>query len=295
VFLVVSDRREQAGELAGALRLAVRPGRTDLLPPEHVVPSQIWRGAGHEEFAWGYAAGERWWMRWPGVGTFLFDGPERETQLVPEHGRPREILEDAFRRGAVPVALLQREHEVLHASAVLSSRGVVAFCAASGTGKSTLAAALAAAGCEFWGDDFVAWRVAGGAVECAWSPSAHRLDPAAHDVVRGIEPVSHAVSVQADRLARLAAVVIMSRVERAHGRTARVVPVPASRAFTAVLPHAHECSIGGPERVRRSVERYLELCARTPVFQLAFTPDLSQVARLAHDVAAWMDTRPDPQ
>jgi hypothetical protein len=295
VSLEYSDRRAQAGEFQGPLRLAVRPGRTDLLPPEHLLPSQIWRGTGDEEFARGYAAGARWWMRWPGVGTFVFDAPARDTQLVPEHGRPREILEDAFRRGAAPVALLQREHEVLHASAILSARGVVAFCAASGTGKSTLAAALAAAGCEFWGDDFVAWRVADGAVECAWSPSVHRLDDVTHEAVRGIEPFARAVSARATGPPRLAAIVVMSRADRAHGRTACVAPVPVSRAFTAVLPHAHECSIGGPERVRRSVERYLELCASIPVFQLAFTPDLSQVARLAHDVAAWMDTLHDPQ
>jgi hypothetical protein len=291
VLHVCSDRRAQAREPAAPLRLVVRPGRTDLLPPGHLQPSQVWRGAAGEVFARGFAAGGRWWMRWPGVGTFVFDAPERDTQLVPEQGLPRELLEDAFRRGAVPVALLQREHEVLHASGILTPRGVVAFCAPSDTGKSTLAAALSASGREFWADDFVAWRVAGDIVDCPWSPSAHRLDDAAHDAVRSIEPT--ALSVVPARRARLAAVVIMSRVGRSGDGPAWLSRVPAARAFTAVLPHAHECAIGGPERVRRSIERYLDLCARTPVFELAFTPDLSRVARLAEQVAVWMDTLPD--
>src|SRR5829696_203522 len=51
--------------------------------------------------------------------------------------------------------------ETLHASAVVAPAGVVAFCARSATGKSTLAASLHRRGYDLWADDAVVWTPAG--------------------------------------------------------------------------------------------------------------------------------------
>ena len=52
--------------------------------------------------------------------------------------------------------VLRRGWEALHASAVLSPQGVVAFCAGSGTGKSTIARGLSERGYQLCADDAVA-------------------------------------------------------------------------------------------------------------------------------------------
>jgi hypothetical protein len=187
------------------------------------------------------------------------------------------------------VALLHRDHEVLHASAVRHPHGVVAFCASSGTGKSTLAAAVAGSRCEFWADDFVAWDIARTTVECSWFPSVSRLDAAAAAALGSPEATPVAA-----RPTRLAALAILSRDERVESGTTVIRRVPPARAFTAALPHAHDSRIGGQERVRRSLERYLELCRLVPVFEMAFNPDLARVADLARHVVTWMDTLPAP-
>ncbi len=82
-----------------------------------------------------------WWMHWRGLATFRFG----ETGgVVPS--RPGELPRascDIFIRGVVPVVILARGLEGLHAGAILEPGGVIGLCATSGTGKSTIALAVA--------------------------------------------------------------------------------------------------------------------------------------------------------
>lgn len=88
----------------------------------------------------------------PGIGRFQArDG--RELAMEPE---PGVAAEDAlpFLLGSVFAALMyQRGAILLHAATVVRDGRAYAFCAPSGVGKSTLAAALCRAGCTFLADD----------------------------------------------------------------------------------------------------------------------------------------------
>ena len=97
---------------------------------------------------------------------------------------PADIA-DSYARGVLPVVLLAREHEALHASAVLFGGHVAAFCAASGTGKSTLALAVAAEGGEHWADDTVILTPRPGGVEALSLPFPARVDHHARAHVHG--------------------------------------------------------------------------------------------------------------
>jgi hypothetical protein len=58
----------------------------------------------------------------------------------------------------VPLILSRREHLVLHASAVLTRHGAIAFAGRSGRGKSTLAASFALEGFPVVSDDYLVLR-----------------------------------------------------------------------------------------------------------------------------------------
>ncbi len=100
-------------------------------------------------------AGDRFLFRIPDVARFLLTGGG---EIVFEGAAGVEAADIAiFLAGTVLGILLhQRGQVVLHASAVRVNGKAVLFCGASGTGKSTLAAALAQRGLPLVTDDFCA-------------------------------------------------------------------------------------------------------------------------------------------
>jgi len=77
----------------------------------------------------------------------------------------------------LPLAAALQGLEVLHASAVVLNGRAVAFTAPSGTGKSTLAAHLVAAGASFLTDDVLALEQRNGVVEAHSGPARISLSP----------------------------------------------------------------------------------------------------------------------
>jgi hypothetical protein len=104
--------------------------------------------------------GANWWVAdqyfllvLPGIGRFLVShGREIIMQPAPDIA-VTDIL--VFATGTAFAALLYQRGEslLLHGSAVVYRNQAYVFCGASGVGKSTLAAALLKAGCDFLADD----------------------------------------------------------------------------------------------------------------------------------------------
>ena len=97
-------------------------------------------------------AGDQFLLRVPGVARFLLQAG-REVLFEPyDRGQPSDMA--LFATGTVfGILLHQREQAVLHASAVNVGGKAVLFCGRSGAGKSTMAAALGAAGYALLNDD----------------------------------------------------------------------------------------------------------------------------------------------
>jgi len=97
-------------------------------------------------------AGDQFLLRVPGVARFLLQAG-REVLFEPyDRGQPSDMA--LFATGTVfGILLHQREQAVLHASAVNVGGRAVLFCGRSGAGKSTMAAALGAAGYSLLNDD----------------------------------------------------------------------------------------------------------------------------------------------
>jgi len=99
-----------------------------------------------------FATSSYYWLRIPGIGCYLVTNGE-DIIVSPEPGAsPLDVR--AYLLGTLFVALCQQRHLLpLHASAVSSKKGVVAFLGRSGEGKSSLAAYLALRGFTVLADD----------------------------------------------------------------------------------------------------------------------------------------------
>ncbi len=115
----------------------------------------ILRDTGGNVRAYTYQGNDYFWMHWPNQVTFRFSGDEMDVLAYEETPQDEIFLTDLFWRNVVPFVLQAQGWEAIHASSVLTSKGVVAFCASSGTGKSTIAYGLSRRGYGLWGDDAV--------------------------------------------------------------------------------------------------------------------------------------------
>lgn len=213
----------------------------------------------------------------PALATFRFgDGTaEVATVIAADAWAPR--IETAFQRMALLRSLQLQGYEVLHASAVLTERGVVPFCGVSGTGKSTTAAGLSLRGHPLWADDAVGLDISDDRPRALPLPFHLRLDPAAAAFLgHGPKPSGH--ETPAVEPAPVAAICVLRRV--AGLGAVQVTPLAPPRAFTAVLTHAHDFNLTDRARRRRLVSHYLALTSLTPVFDICFGGGLDQVPAL---------------
>jgi hypothetical protein len=237
---------------------------------DSVSPSQVWTMPDGDTCALGYRIGPCYWMEWPGFASFCFNPAEPTVTAFVQAGVSRHDVDDVWRRSVLPLVLVTRGLEALHASASAGRDGVVAFCATSGTGKSTLAFALRARGFGQWSDDAVVFDVATGrAVSAIPLPYSSRLDAAASQYVT-IRPPAH--GIETGHPAPLAGICVISRLAVDSDRDIEVNRLEGSAALLAVLPHAHVFDQADLDRTRRMVDAFLSLVDRVPVFDVRFRP-----------------------
>jgi hypothetical protein len=223
-----------------------------------------------ETCALGYRLEGHYWMEWPDFATFRFHPTQPTVTAFVQAGVRQDAVDDVWRRSVLPLVLVTRGLEALHASAASGPGGIVAFCAKSGTGKSTLAYALRARGFQQWSDDAVVFDVtAEPAVSAIPLPYSSRLDEASsHYVTVTTQPGE----VRTGDPAPLAGICVLSRLAPDAGRDVQVNELSGSAALLAVLPHAHVFDQSDLDRTRRMVDAFLSLVDRVPVYSVSFRP-----------------------
>jgi hypothetical protein len=162
-------------------------------------------------------------------------------------------------------------YELLHASAVATEHGIVAFVADQGGGKTTLAAEFVHRGGTLFADDIVALDDSGGTVIGHPGPAVMNL-PIAIDLshISGAKPLATFGDERWIELpptpqspTQLAAIVLVRRADTA--ATARCRRIPATTLtllpFAVSLPHL-------TVRGRRRFELFGALADTTPVLEL---------------------------
>lgn len=241
---------------------------------------KIWRDTRGIVCAFGYTSGGYGWMELPGVATFRFESVNSRVTAYPAPSADLELVHDSYCHAALPLALHYFGSEVLHASAVLAPGGVVAFCAISETGKSTLAAALSLRGYPLWADDAVALSKRGGdgamgAIPIPFRPRL-RAPAAAYLKYTGNRGAPTPALLRESGWTPLAALCVLRRSEAARDGV-EISRLSPPQAFGALLPHAFCFTLKDPQRKRLMLRTYLDLAAHTPAFAVSFVPEFEKL------------------
>ncbi len=196
--------------------------------------------------------------------------------------------------------VLSRDRLVLHASAVATPSGAVAFVGYTGAGKSTLAAALAVAGLPMLADDclviepsprgFVArpfypgvrlWADSVRAVGASRRPSA----PVAHYTRKRRLDGRH-LSYQLEGLPLRRVFVLDRPVRRAAKQPLTVTALRGPAALVSILECTFQIDIGDAAAVRRTFEMQSRLVRATPVHRLTYPWQLSRLSETRDAIVA---------
>ncbi|MDZ7632670.1 MAG: hypothetical protein U5K74_15330 [Gemmatimonadaceae bacterium] len=193
----------------------------------------------------------------------------------------------------LPYTLHQDGAWCAHASAVTTADGVVAFLAARGTGKSTLATACMDRGAALVADDVVVLRqlAQGVSVTPSGLPLRVHVDTAraVGAVIGGAELWGkvRVAGVLARDDAPLAALYVLSPVE-ATARVARERRTTRAAAL-ALLAHGKITALLGAAQSGDALARCVDIATRIPVYDLAVPRDLRRLHEVADAVLAWHD------
>jgi hypothetical protein len=235
----------------------------------------------------GYADGPGHCLFVPRVGTFRFGRSEGVITLAPVPSVADELVDDAYHRIALPLALQFTGREVLHASAVHTPAGVVALCGRAGAGKSTLAFALGRRGHRAYADDAVAFEVTDTRAVVRPLPFRMRLRPASaawFDAPAHLKGGERATTWRRGEPAPLRALFVLEQAASGPPGTLDVERLSPADAFSAVLPHGYYVVLDDPEVTGRMVTAYLRLADRLPVFSLRYSPTLEAVESIVTEI-----------
>lgn len=240
----------------------------------------IWRDPAGNVVGETYVAEGSHWIRLRSIGDYWIRPGHPIVVAAPDRPDRLALLREAFDRVVQPFALELAGHDLLHASGVVTERGVVAFCGTKEAGKSTIAFALGQRGFRLWADDALLFELAAESVLAVPLPFAIRLrPPSAAFFGRSESPNGSTVAVPVETESEalpLDAVCILERTES--GSDVRVERVDAASAFPLVLVHGYILSGDEPLRRRQMVQSYLGLVARVPVYRARFPAGLGQLS-----------------
>jgi len=234
-------------------------------------------------------------IRYRREGTFVVDRRSREIVAYPHPDLQPDALRQTLIGQLLPLVLSLSGRLVLHASAVRAPEGLIAFIGRSGAGKSTIAAALAAAGYSLATDDCVA-------LECRqgrwygipfhsgvrlWRDSADlfsrdetpREGKARRKTRFSASQLGLSVHARRTPLSRL----YLLHPERMSSRRAqapRVASVPAVEAMFELVRGGFHPAVGDRRSMRRLFDGLTSLASHVEVHRLHYSQRLSALEQI---------------
>lgn len=265
-----------------------------------------WKTADQEE-TWLKVAdrGPDYQLRFLDQADFLISRDGKHIRCRPLPGTPLSTIRHLFLDQIVPLMLSRRESLVLHASAILTPEGVIAFVGKSGQGKSTLAACFGQNGFRLISDDYLLLRKIDSAQPGAdWvavpSYPGVRLWPETSDGVFSVAPETAEIAHYTDKRrvsdpalvpfaegpSALKCLYFLNDEGDACPPEPAILPLRPRDAFIKLVSCAFNLDIRDKAQLGRQFGAIGEITSRLPCFQLDYARDfaaLPAVRRLIID------------
>ena len=245
-------------------------------------------------------------LRFPSYGDFFVSLDATEIRCCPLPGIPEVTVRHLLLDQVIPLVLSRHERIVLHASAVSTERGVIAFAGKSGQGKSTIALALAQNGCSLISDDCLVLR--GG--EGSWTalpsyPGVRLWQSTAEKLVRdgaGTADVAHYTSKR--RVVDMDGLPFLTRPKPMRALfvladdrpTISFERLEASRAFMAWTEFAYNLDIADTNFLCRHFETVGQLAAEVPAYALYYPREFNSLPAVREAIMKHLEeTDNDPE
>jgi hypothetical protein len=232
--------------------------------------------------------GTRYVLTFPDVCDVAVDVDRRTVRVAAVPGVTAETIRHILLDQVVPRLLAAMGRTVLHASAVETPIGTVAFLGEGGAGKSTLAAAFSAAGDAFVCDDALVVEVIGG---CAYAtPGYPRLRLFPDGVHQFFErndraPLPHSSKkwcvrppIVANRLTPLRHTFVLD--SQSEGTVPRLKPLAATEAFFALVRESYRLDARTAEILTRDTNLYADVTSACPMSKLTVPDEIDRLSSL---------------
>jgi len=255
--------------------------------------AEAWPDHEGEIYAYGQVVGEEHWMHFPGLASFCFNSGGDDVAAALARIEAEDSIQDIFHRRVLPMAIQVRGREVLHASAIRATNGVVAFCGTTTSGKSTIAFGLGLRGHTLWADDMVAFEFSEGqprAVSLPFQPRLRRASAELFSVKTDNRTVpGYDLAPVGTHTDAMAAVCVLQPQPRMASGVA-IQRLAFADALTTLFGHACFFSPQGEKRKRIMVQHYLDLVAHTPVYEIRFRQGLENLGQILDAVEGLIES-----
>jgi hypothetical protein len=238
-----------------------------------------------------YAAG--YLLDFPGLATFFVADDARTVRCWPDPATPPRTTRHLFLDQVMPLVLGRMGRAVLHASAVATPDGAIAFAAESGRGKSTLAGAFVNRGASLLTDDCLLLHEADGAFYVVPSYPGLRLWPDVVPALGGgaadLQRVSHYSSKgRLQRALPFASQPIPLRrlyllAESSEGIS--IDPLTPRDALIELVKSSYVLDVSDRRALKLQFETLSRVAARCMVYRLAYPRDLARLPELHAAIA----------
>ncbi|MCB9103889.1 MAG: hypothetical protein H6633_06545 [Anaerolineales bacterium] len=232
-------------------------------------------------------------LRFAGLADFYVAPDEQAIRCYPAAGIRLETIRHLLLDQVMPLVLSHQGKLVLHASAVQTPVGAIAFVGQTGRGKSTLAAAFAAQGFPLLTDDCLLLNGSGGQLWGLPAYSGVRLWADSIRVLFEHEPIYTDVThysakkrLPADnnRLPYHTQPVPIHRLyflippeESAQSSEVSVTPLSAREAFMALVSYAFKLDITDHARLKAEFSMFSQFVTLPLFYHLVFPRDFSRL------------------
>jgi hypothetical protein len=240
--------------------------------------------------------------------SFMLSRDRARVRAFHDPAVPLVTVRHLFLDQIVPLVSSLRGQLTLHAGAVATGHGAIAFLGESGTGKSTLVASFAASGESIVADDSVILHRTGDHWTASPSYPGVRLWPETADAVMGaggahcrshVAHYNRKVRVTPADQAHVASSVVLRRIYvldpqnvRQPSPPIRIEPVSGHDACLALVKHAYRLDFEDAAALRREFAAFASLVEARVIRRLALPFALGELDRVRGAIAEDLVTDP---